>query len=721
MLLRSISLLFLSPLFFQIFTNAKLLNSNCSTTDTYYIGSTFESNLFKLLSSLSTNAMTNSAFSDDSYGTSPDEAYGLIMCYADSSLADCTSCLQYATSNATQPCSMSATATVLYDSCTLSYSRKDFRYVSEPYAPYCLLSGENSLDQNTTKSLRQLMTNLSALAPNSSQMFASGTVSGTNVMGLVQSFPKSLLSPSPPSTSPSPVTSPSGGSKSNSVVIIAVAISVVVAIILATVGICFCRRSRSKTHGNTGFDEDVIVLQDNVELGLEYILNPNAEYQVFDLITLRNATDNFSETNKLGKGGFGPVYKGTLSDGQEIAVKLLSQSSGQGTKEFKNEVDLLAKLRHKNLVQLLGCLIQKNHKMLCYEYLPNGSLDKILFAKDPYKSADLDWRARFKIIEGISRGLHYLHEESRLKIIHRDLKASNILLDKDMNPKISDFGLARFFEEDQTHKDTSVIAGTFGYMAPEYIMHGNFSAKSDVYAFGILVLEIVAGQKNSSFMGSGRISSLTDHVRDEDVMDLQGNVETGLEYILNPNAEYQVFDSTTLKNATDNFSETNKLGKGGFGPVYKGTLSDGQEIAVKLLSGSSGQGTKEFKNEVDLLAKLKHKNLVQLLGCSIQKNQKMLCYEYLPNGSLDKFLFAKDPYKSAELGWRARFKIIEGVCRGLNYLHEESLLKIIHRDLKASNILLDKDMSPKISDFGLARFFEEDQTHKETSVIAGTL
>ncbi|KAJ3674888.1 hypothetical protein LUZ60_005504 [Juncus effusus] len=567
MILLSISLLlFLSPLLFPIFTSAKLLDSNCSTTDTFSIGSTFESNLFKLLSSLSTNAMTNNGFSDDSYGTSSSEAYGLLMCYADSSLENCIECLQYASSNTTQPCSMSATATVLYDSCMLSYSNKDFRYVSDPYTPYCLHSGAYTLNQSTTKSLIKLINNLSVSAPNSSQMFANDAADGTDITGLVQctrdltakecstcisnammyfnfcsyngsaqgmrimmrncyiryesavlnvtSFPKQLLPPTPP---PQPITSPPPlpppppeGSKSNSVVIVVVSVVVVGIAAVIIVGICLCRRNSSKTHGKE-VDEDTMVLQENVELGLEYILNPNAEYQVFDLIALKNATDNFSETNKLGKGGFGPVYKGILSDGQEIAVKLLSESSAQGTKEFKNEVDFLAKLKHKNLVQLLGCLIQKNQKMLCYEFLPNGSLDKILFEKDSYKSAELGWRTRFKIIEGISRGLHYLHEESRLKIIHRDLKASNVLLDKDMNPKISDFGLARFFEEDQTHKDTSIIAGTFGYMAPEYILHGNFSAKSDVYAFGILVLGIVAGRKTSSFMGSGRVSSLTDH------------------------------------------------------------------------------------------------------------------------------------------------------------------------------------------------------------------
>ncbi|KAJ7948546.1 S-receptor-like serine/threonine-protein kinase [Quillaja saponaria] len=217
----------------------------------------------------------------------------------------------------------------------------------------------------------------------------------------------------------------------------------------------------------------------------------------FDLSKITTATNNFSMDNKLGEGGFGPVYKGKLGDGQEIAVKRLSRSSGQGLNEFKNEVILIAKLQHRNLVKLLGCCIQDEEKLLVYEYMPNKSLDSFIF--DQTQRRLLVWSRRHDIICGIARGLLYLHQDSRLRIIHRDIKASNVLLDSEMNPKISDFGLARAFGGDQSAANTEIVVGTYGYMAPEYAMDGNFSTKSDVFSFGILLLEIVTGKKNSGF------------------------------------------------------------------------------------------------------------------------------------------------------------------------------------------------------------------------------
>ncbi|XP_045788328.1 G-type lectin S-receptor-like serine/threonine-protein kinase At1g11300 isoform X2 [Trifolium pratense] len=222
------------------------------------------------------------------------------------------------------------------------------------------------------------------------------------------------------------------------------------------------------------------------------------ELPLYDFEKLEIATNYFHFGNMLGKGGFGPVYKGVMEDGQEIAVKRLSKASGQGIEEFMNEVVVISKLQHRNLVRILGCCVERGEQMLVYEFMPNKSLDAFLF--DPLQKKILDWKKRSNIIEGIARGILYLHRDSRLRIIHRDLKASNILLDGDMIPKIADFGLARIVkggEEDEAN--TKRVVGTYGYMPPEYAMEGLFSEKSDVYSFGVLLLEIVSGRRNSSF------------------------------------------------------------------------------------------------------------------------------------------------------------------------------------------------------------------------------
>ncbi|XP_048632530.1 G-type lectin S-receptor-like serine/threonine-protein kinase CES101 isoform X3 [Brassica napus] len=184
----------------------------------------------------------------------------------------------------------------------------------------------------------------------------------------------------------------------------------------------------------------------------------NNELNIFSFESVALATDYFSDENLLGEGGFGPVYKGMLMSGEEVAIKRLSIASGQGLVEFKNEAMLIAKLQHTNLVQLLGCCIEKDEKMLIYEYMPNKGLDYFLF--DPLRKNVLDWRLRFKIMEGIIQGILYLHKYSRLKVIHRDIKASNILLDEDMNPKISDFGMARIFGAQESKANTRRVAGT---------------------------------------------------------------------------------------------------------------------------------------------------------------------------------------------------------------------------------------------------------------------
>ncbi|KAH9626710.1 hypothetical protein KSS87_021501 [Heliosperma pusillum] len=246
-----------------------------------------------------------------------------------------------------------------------------------------------------------------------------------------------------------------------------------------------------------GFTRDHKAIIDDVEL------------PIYDFHSIAVATNFFSETNTLGHGGFGCVYKGVMLDGQEVAVKRLSKESGQGSEEFMNEVRLIAKLQHRNLVRLLGCCVDMDEKIIIYEYLQNRSLDCFLF--DKTRNALLSWENRFNIICGVARGLLYLHQDSRYRIIHRDLKASNILLDVDMNPKISDFGMARIFGGDETQANTMRIVGTYGYMAPEFAMDGLFSIKSDVFSFGVLVLEILSGTKNRGTFSSNNELNLLGH------------------------------------------------------------------------------------------------------------------------------------------------------------------------------------------------------------------
>ncbi|KAJ1379175.1 S-locus, receptor kinase [Sesbania bispinosa] len=287
-----------------------------------------------------------------------------------------------------------------------------------------------------------------------------------------------------------------------------VGITISAAAIILGLCIIFCKKRKllnilnGKTDHRGSFQRNrdllmnEVVFSTNKESSEEKNMD-DLELPMFDFNTITMATNNFSEANKLGRGGFGSVYRGRLMEGQEIAVKRLAKNSGQGIEEFKNEVKLIVKLQHRNLVRIFGCCIEKGEKLLVYEYMENKSLDSILF--DKAKKPLLDWKTRFNIICGIARGLLYLHHDSRLKIIHRDLKASNILLDCDMNPKISDFGIARIFGTNQTEANTLRVVGTYGYMSPEYAMDGNFSMKSDVFSFGVIMLEIISGKRNRGF------------------------------------------------------------------------------------------------------------------------------------------------------------------------------------------------------------------------------
>ncbi|KAK1556180.1 hypothetical protein Q3G72_000137 [Acer saccharum] len=274
--------------------------------------------------------------------------------------------------------------------------------------------------------------------------------------------PPPLLSPPPPPLPSNVNTTITKGKDNKASPIVVIIVVPVVAFMLLTISICiFLRVRKSKKKPERG-TYSTPKAQD--EIG-------NVESLHYDFNTIRVATNNFSDANKLGRGGFGVVYKGTLTSGEDIAVKRLSRDSGQGDLEFKNEVLLVAKLQHRNLVRLLGFCLQGNEKLLIYEFVPNTSLDHFIF--DSMKRDQLDWERRYKIIGGIAH-----------------------------------FGMARLFQMDQTQGDTSRIVGTYGYMAPEYAMHGQFSVKSDVFSFGVLILELISGQKNTCFRNGGSVEDL---------------------------------------------------------------------------------------------------------------------------------------------------------------------------------------------------------------------
>ncbi|KAI7987711.1 G-type lectin S-receptor-like serine/threonine-protein kinase [Camellia lanceoleosa] len=301
---------------------------------------------------------------------------------------------------------------------------------------------------------------------------------------------------------------------------ISVAISLVIFTLVSSLSYLWWRNRHSRRNNRRSEDRTSLGTQSFMSeikteaTIMEKINNGKKDHKLplFTLSSIEIATDYFSDANMIGQGGFGPVYKGKFFNGQEIAVKRLSRSSGHGLEEFKNEVTLISRLQHRNLVRILGCCTQGDERILIYEYLPNKSLDTFLF--DEIGRASLDWKIRVSIIEGIAQGLQYLHKYSRVRIIHRDLKTSNILLDNNMNPKISDFGTARIFEDNESQANTNRIVGTYGYMSPEYALDGLFSVKSDVFSFGIMMLEIISGKKNTGFYQPDRAQNLLGYAWD---------------------------------------------------------------------------------------------------------------------------------------------------------------------------------------------------------------
>ncbi|KAJ0229977.1 Cysteine-rich receptor-like protein kinase 26 [Hirschfeldia incana] len=526
-------------------------------TSNFTVNTPYAVNLDRLISSLSSLRQNDNGFYNISLGDSDGKVNSILHCRGDVKPEDCTNCIAMAGKRLVTLCPVQKEAVIWYDKCTVRYSNRTLFNRLEIY-PQTSISGSRNFTGDRDgweKSLRGLLEGLKGRASvigRRMKNFEVGETSGPSfqtLYGMVQctldiseqdcsyclsqgiakipsccdmKMGSYVLSPScmvayapwrfydPVDTTNEPSSvpaAPSGPSQNETrsveqgdrnrgvpkaVIFAAVLAAVVVLLIIFLVIVL---RSRKKKNMRRTYNE---------ELNLEDV---STDSMRFDFTMLKDATSQFSLENKLGEGGFGAVYKGVLCDGQVIAVKRLSQNAQQGEIEFKNEFLLVAKLQHRNLVKLLGYSIDGTERLLVYEYLPHTSLDKFIF--DPVHGKELDWEIRYKIIGGVARGLLYLHQDSRLRIIHRDLKASNILLDEEMTPKIADFGLARLFDIDHTtQRYTNRIVGTFGYMAPEYVMHGQFSFKTDVYSFGVLVLEIISGKKNSCFSDEDSMEGL---------------------------------------------------------------------------------------------------------------------------------------------------------------------------------------------------------------------
>ncbi|XP_030491295.2 cysteine-rich receptor-like protein kinase 44 [Cannabis sativa] len=513
----------------------------------YTLNSTYQANLNRLLTTLPTSQNDNGyGFYNLSYGKGSDQVYAVGLCRGDITPDFCRSCLNNSTQLLKDICPNQKEALCVYEHCMLRYSNRSLLGSPEITPSYALFNNKNVSSSNVKEHFDNLSTLLDGLKSEAAsggylRKYAAGNAKAPGfltIYALVQCTPdlseqqcinclnivygqiprccsgkvgariivpscsvryeKYLFYVSPnnaPPPSPELTTWPTNNTMNNDTegqkssdktrnIIIAVVATLSAVVLIIFLAVCLrLRKSKNKVQALKIYEP-----VDEIE---------SAESLQYDFETINVATDQFSEDNKLGQGGFGAVYKGRFPNGQDIAVKRLSRDSSQGDAEFKNEVMLVAKLQHRNLVRLLGFSLEASERLLVYEFVQNASLDHFIF--DPRNRVTLDWDRRYKIIGGVARGLLYLHEDSRLKIIHRDLKASNILLDEDMNPKIADFGMARHFVVDQTQGKTKHIVGTYGYMAPEYIFRGHFSVKSDVFNFGVLILEIVSGQKNSSF------------------------------------------------------------------------------------------------------------------------------------------------------------------------------------------------------------------------------
>ncbi|KAM0042474.1 putative protein kinase RLK-Pelle-CrRLK1L-1 family [Helianthus debilis subsp. tardiflorus] len=548
--------------------------------------------------------------------------------------------------------------------------------------------------------------------------------------------------------------------------------------------------------------------------------------QVFSLAEIKLATNDFDDAFVIGKGGFGQVYKGKIDFGAstDVAIKRLDCNSNQGATEFYAEIEMLSKIRHSHIVSLPGYC--ETDMILVYEYMPNGSLEDHLHKKRANTSSysPLTWIQRLNICIDAARGLDYLHTGTGVqhRVIHRDVKSSNILLDENLASKIADFGLSRITPASQSGATTNVYTGqivsTFGYMDAEYFLTHRLTRKSDVYAFGVVLLEVLCGRPALDFsldeeqhslagwakhcIKRGNLSRIVDpslrgqvsakclkhfgqiayeclrtSSKDRPTMTVilgrlelvltwtmqsverasnrkylgwslfltnaprsvisdrktdghdSGGIATASQRVVSPSEDatpliFKEFTYSDLQKATCNFRRDCFLGEGGFGRVFKGWLDrvtytpqkagNGLPVAIKKLNPETIQGFEVWQTEVTILGRLKHPNVVKLLGYCQENMELLLVYEFMQGGSLEDRLFRKGV---DALPWSTRIKIAIGAAQGMAFLHS-TINNVIYRDMKASNILLDEDYNAKVSDFGLAKLGPSDgMTHVSTRVV----
>ncbi|KAL5725077.1 Cell division control protein 2 [Ranunculus cassubicifolius] len=501
---------------------AEVVELRCGTVIEHNT-SIFVENFISTMGTIS-DQMQSTGFGSTQMGTGPDANYGLAQCYGDLTLADCVLCWSEIHEKLSQ-CFPYNSGRIYLDGCFMRL--QNYSFFSEFKAPEdkTLCGNTTQKDTSFQDSVRKALIDATLDAPSNGGfakpiVSVSGrdesvyvlancwrTVNGSACKACLDDAAASAMKCLPWSEGRVMNTGcflrysdtdflnhpqSSEGSKLSKKVIIAIVVSSVAAALVGAIVGAYIRKR--------------MVIQQKRKGPVDTLAKSLHKSNLnFKFSTLQRATGLFDNANKLGQGGFGIVYKGVLADGREIAVKRLFVNNRHRAQDFYNEVTLISSVGHKNLVRLLGCSCFGPESLLVYEYLPNMSLDRFLF--DENRGKALSWQTRLDIIIGTAEGLVYLHENENVRIIHRDIKASNILLDSKLRAKIADFGLARTFEDDKSHI-TTAIAGTLGYMAPEYLAYGQLTEKADVYSFGVLLLEIVAGRQNNKHWNGEASDSL---------------------------------------------------------------------------------------------------------------------------------------------------------------------------------------------------------------------